>query len=71
MGATHIMSNPRSGKLGMLNKDDNDDDDDDDDNDDDVLCICCGSILFLVMVIYDNKFETKENKIQTKKKNEQ
>ena len=26
--ATHITSNPRSGKLGTLNKDDDDDDDD-------------------------------------------
>ena len=27
MEATHIMSNPRSGKLGTINKDDDDDDD--------------------------------------------
>ena len=27
------MSNPRSGKVGMLNEDDDDDDDDDDDCD--------------------------------------
>ena len=26
MEATHIMSNPRSGKLGTINKDDDDDD---------------------------------------------
>ena len=32
MEATHIMSDPRSGKLGMLNKDGNDDDDDNNDN---------------------------------------
>ena len=31
MEVTHITSDPRSGKLGTLNKDDNDDDDDDDD----------------------------------------
>ena len=36
MKATHITSNPRSGKLGTLNKDDDVDDDDDDDDDDDV-----------------------------------
>ena len=35
MEATHITSNPRSGKLGMLNKDDDDDDDGDGDDDDD------------------------------------
>ena len=37
MEATHIMSNPRSGKRGAINGDDDDDDndsDDDDDNDD-------------------------------------
>ena len=28
------MSNPRSGKLGMLNKDEEDDDDDDDEDED-------------------------------------
>ena len=27
MEATHITSNPRSGKLGMVNEDDDDDDD--------------------------------------------
>ena len=31
MEATHITSNPRSGKLRTLNKDDEDDKDDDDD----------------------------------------
>ena len=31
MEATHITSNPRSGKLGIVNEDDDDDDDDDDD----------------------------------------
>ena len=30
------MSNPRSGKLGMVNEDDDDDDDDDDDYDNDI-----------------------------------
>ena len=42
MEATHITSNPRSGKLGTINEDDDDDDndedkneDEDDDNDDD------------------------------------
>ena len=35
MALTHIKSDPRSGKLGMLNKDDDDDDDDDDNDDDD------------------------------------
>ena len=44
------------------------------------MYICCGSILskwfkfyfplFLGMVIYDNEFETKENKISTKDKTE-
>ena len=34
MEVTHITSDPRSGKLGMLNKDDDDDDDDDNDDDD-------------------------------------
>ena len=29
--ATHVTSDPRSGKLGVLNKHDDDDDDDDDD----------------------------------------
>ena len=28
MEATNIMSNPRNGKLGLLNEDDDDDDDD-------------------------------------------
>ena len=32
MEVTHITSNPRDGKLGMLNKDNDDDDDDDDDD---------------------------------------
>ena len=32
METTNIMSNPRSGKLGTLNKNDDDDDDDDDDH---------------------------------------
>ena len=35
MQATHIMFNPRSGKLRMLNEDDDEDDDIDDDDDDD------------------------------------
>ena len=34
MEASHIKSNPRSGKLGMLNEDDDDNYDDDDDADD-------------------------------------
>ena len=33
--ATHITSNPRSGKLGTINDDDDNDDDDYDDDDDD------------------------------------
>ena len=35
MKATHITSNPRSGKLGTINEDDDDDDDDDGDGDGD------------------------------------
>ena len=33
MEATHITFNPRSGKLGTINKDDHDDDNDDDKDD--------------------------------------
>ena len=32
MEATHIMSNPKSGKLGTLNEEEEKDDDDDDTN---------------------------------------
>ena len=35
MEATHITSDPRSGKLGTVNEDDDDDDDNDDVDDDD------------------------------------
>ena len=27
------------------------------------VCICCGFLCFFGMVMYDNEFETKENKI--------
>ena len=37
MEATHITSNPRSGKLGMVNEDDDDNDDDDEQH---RKCLC-------------------------------
>ena len=39
MDTTHIMSDPRSGKLGMINEDNDDDGDDDDDDANETACI--------------------------------